>query len=64
MRGFANLNWLEADIEGYNLTGAALDGVTVIRSGILSAGGGIGFVPREGVRFDVGYSFVEYLDRL
>ena len=40
MRGFANLTWVEADIEGNNLTGAALDGVNEIRSRILSAGGG------------------------
>ena len=63
MRGFANLTWVEADIEGNNLTGAALDGVNEIRSRILSAGGSIGFVPRDGLRFDVGYRFDEYLDR-
>ena len=63
MRGFANLTWVEADLEGNNPTGTALDGVNEIRSRILSAGGSIGFVPRDGLRFDVGYRFDEYLDR-
>ena len=42
MRGFANLTWVEADIEGNNATGTALDGANEIRNRILSAGGGIG----------------------
>ena len=61
--GFANLSWVEADVDGDNPTGSALDRANEIKSRILSTGGGIGFLPLDGLRFDLGYRFDEYLDR-
>jgi len=63
IRGFANLTWVEADLDGDNPTGSALDRANEIRSRILSTGVGIGLLARDGLRFDVGYRFDEYLDR-
>jgi hypothetical protein len=62
-RAFTNLNWIRAWYSDSSNTSSALEDASEVKSTILSAGGGLGWTATEGLRFDVGYRFDDYLDR-
>jgi hypothetical protein len=62
MRSFASFTWMQAKIGGDNATANALEAANEVDSRILSTGIDFGFRARDGLRFDVGYRFDQYLD--
>jgi hypothetical protein len=63
LRAFSNVNWVRAWYSDSSNTAFVLESASEVRSVILSTGGGLGWKATEGLRFDLGYRFDNYIDR-
>jgi len=62
VQAFAGVTWVDARIGGGNSTAKALNAANKIDDRILSAGIEFGFLARDGLRFEIGYGFEQFLD--
>ncbi len=66
LRLFSSVSWVRADYSDARSdssnTSRVLESASEVKSRILSAGSGVGWTAREGLRFDLGYRFDDYVD--
>ena len=62
LRAFTGVTWVDAKIGGNNSTANALNAANKVEDRILSAGVEFDFLARDGLRFEIGYGFEQFLD--